>query len=384
MAKLTVYINDSYKKKDGTAAVYIYSYLLKEKVWFKTGVSVDPEKWDPTKKRIKGSGKTISDDNLIIESCKARLNDIFVRYRLQHIELTPDLLKKEYETPSTYIDFYDFFLKTIKEQEKILSENTTRAHYSVLTKMKELKPVLMFSEITVEFLNHYRQFLKITKKNGENTIQKNMAVIKAYLNIAIRKKIISTNPFEHIKIKRISPDRVFLNEMELNKFIDLYKKQWLTPGMQKVLRHYLFSCFTGLRLSDIKRIQHQDIINNTLIFAPQKTKSKIVRVPLTKPALQLIKDENHLKSFGIIFDTYADQVINRHLKTIADGIDFKKNISFHSARHTFATIFLRKTKNLAVLQKLLGHTNIRETMIYAHVLTEDLVNEMAAFNTFVI
>ena len=382
MGKLTVYINESYKKRDGTAAVYVYTYLLKEKVWFKTGISVKPELWDHKKNRIKGSSKEISDNNLIIDSCKARLSDIFVRYRLQHKELTPDLLKKEYKTPSTYIDFYDFFTKFIGEQAKILSPNTIKLHESVLKKMKECKSVLMFSEITVEYLNSYKRFLKITKKNGENTIQKNMGVIKAYLNIAVRKKIINNNPFEHIKIKRISPDRVFLNETELQRFINLYKKRWLNPGLQKVLRHYLFSCFTGLRLSDIKRIQHQDIINNTLIFAPQKTKSKIVRIPLTKPALKLIKDENHLCSYGTIFNTYADQVMNRYLKTIYESINFDKHISFHSARHTFATLFLRNTKNLAVLQKLLGHTNITETMIYAHVLTEDIEKEMCVFDEF--
>jgi integrase len=382
MGKLTIYLNENYTKKDGTAAVYIYTYLLKEKIWFKTGVSVDPEKWDPKKNRIKGSTKEIKDDNLIIESCKSRINDIFVRYRLQHKELTPDLLKKEYKTPSTYIDFYDFFTTQIKEQKNVLTENTIRMHESVLKKMKDFKPVLMFSEISVEFVNNYRRYLKITLKNNENTIQKNLAIIKAYLNIAIRKKVINANPFEYISIKRITADRVFLDDAELNKFIELYKKRLLNPGLQKVLRHFLFSCFTGLRLSDLKRIQHQDIINNTLIFAPKKTKSKIVRIPLTKPALKLIKDENHLRSHGIIFETFADQVMNRHLKTIYESIDFERHISFHSARHTFATIFLRKTKNLAVLQKLLGHTNITETMTYAHVLTEDLTKEMKSFNTF--
>lgn len=382
MNKLTVYLNDGYIKADGTVAVYIYTHLLAKKVRFNTKMLAKPKDFDKLKGRIKGATKEIIDKNLIIDNCKKRITDIFVRYRLQHKELTPDLLKKEYKTPSTYIDFYDFFTQAIKEQAKILSPNTIKLHESVLTKMKVLKPALMFSEITVEYLNSYTRYLKITLKNNENTIQKNMSVIKAYLNIAVRKRIIHDNPFQYIKIKRISPDRVFLNEDELKKFIDLYKKCWLHHGLQKVLRHYLFSCFTGLRLSDIKRIQHQDVINNILIFAPQKTKSKIVRIPLTKPALKLINDENHLCSYGIIFNTYADQVINRHLKTIADNVDFEKHISFHSARHTFATIFLRKTKNLAVLQKLLGHTNIRETMIYAHVLIEDLEKEMKIFNEY--
>lgn len=382
MGKLTIYINASYKKKDGTTSVHIYTYLLKEKVWFNTGVSVNPENWDAKKFRIKGSSKKVKDDNLIIESCKSRLNEVFVRYRLQHKELTPDLLRKEYKTPSTYIDFHDFFTRAIKEQKKILTPNTICMHESVLAKIKKFKEPLMFSEISVEFLNSYKRYLKITLKNNENTIQKNMAVIKAYLNIAIRKKIITENPFKYIKVKRLNSDRVFLTETELQKLIELYKKEWLSPGLQRVLRYYLFSCFTGLRISDIKRIQHRDIINNTLIFAAQKTKSKIIRIPLTGPALKLMHDANPLRSYGNIFSTFTDQVTNRHLKTLADYINLEKHISFHSARHTFATLFLSKTKNIAALQKLLGHTNITETMTYAHVLTEDLEKEMEVFNGF--
>jgi len=350
------------------------------KLWFNTKVLVDPDKFDKLKGRIKGSTKEVRDDNLIIDNCKKRLTDIFVRYRLQNKELTPELLKQEYKTPSTYIDFYDFFDYEIKKN--ILAENTKRLHESVLSKMKEYKSQLMFSEISVDFLKDYKKYLKKKLENNENTIHKNMGVIKAYLNIAVRKNIISSNPFEFFKVKRVAPNRIFLEEHELNHLIDRYKKGWLQPNYQRVLRHFLFSCFTGLRISDLKRITHEHIINDMIIFTPYKTKTKIVRIPLSKPAKKLIKDENPLRLHGYVFKPYADQVMNRHLKKIDDLCDINKGITFHSARHTFATLFLRKTKNIAALQKLLGHTNISETMTYAHILTDDLKTEMKTFDNF--
>lgn len=105
-------------------------------------------------------------------------------------------------------------------------------------------------------------------------------------------------------------------------------------------------------------------------------------MPLTKPALRLIKDANPLRSHGVIFSCYCDQVTNRLLKKITDSVSIYKKVTTHSARHTFATLFLSKTKNLAALQKLLGHTNISETMTYAHILTEDIKDEMDVFNGF--
>ncbi|HAN19599.1 MAG: hypothetical protein A2X13_14835 [Bacteroidetes bacterium GWC2_33_15] len=381
MNKLTVYLKD-YQKSDKTSAVYIYTHLMNEKVRFNTGVSVNPDNWDPIKKRIKGTSKTVKDDNLIIDNCKKRITDAFVRYRLQGKELTPDLLRKEYKIPSTYIDFYDFVEKTILEQKGILSPNTIAMHESVLNKLKLYKKQLMFSEISVEMINDYKKYLKLRLDNKENTIQKNMAVFKSYINIAIRKKIITENPFDHIKIKRINPDRIYLDPEELDKLIELYRKNTLTPNHQRVLRYYLFACFTGLRVSDLKRITHDDIVNNTLVFHAYKTKSKVIKIPLKEPALILIKNAAPLRTVGFIFDTYSDQVTNRHLKKIATAAGIDKEISSHSARHTFATLFLRKTKNIAVLQKLLGHTNISETMIYAHVLGEDVEKEMEVFNDF--
>ena len=112
------------------------------------------------------------------------------------------------------------------------------------------------------------------------------------------------------------------------------------------------------------------IINNILIFEPQKTKNttgKTIKVPLTDFARKLIQDAGRFRVSGNIFDTYSDQKTNVYLKDIAILCGIKKNITFHIARHTFATLFLEETDDLATLQQLLGHSSIMQTMVYAHV-----------------
>lgn len=379
MATVKAWLNDRYKKIDGTCAVYLSVYVHRKKIYFNTGVSVKPGDWNPDKRRIRGTGKKARDQNLIIDKCISRINDVFVRYRLQNKELIPELLKQEYKTPSTYVDFYEFYQRKLDEQKGLLAENTVKQHKTVLKKLKEYKKQLMFSQITKQWLEDYIKFMKNKRNSSPNTIKKHMAILKGYLTLAVRDDIINENPFKYIQLKSSQTNRSYLEPHELDKLWDIYKKERFSENYQRVLRHYLFSCFTGVRISDVKALTHDHIIGDKLVYKPQKQKSKLVKVPLIKPAKQLIQDEGKHRIRGRLFDTYAEAVTNRMLKYIADYSGIPKKISFHSGRHTFATMFLRETKNLAALQRLLGHTNISDTMIYSHILEEDIENDMKVF-----
>jgi integrase len=155
---------------------------------------------------------------------------------------------------------------------------------------------------------------------------------------------------------------------------------------RNTLRTFLFSCFTGLRISDIHNIKMENIVKNTLIFVPIKTSSttnKTLRIPLPEPAQTLIKDVSRLRLYGKIFHTEADQTMNKRLKTILAAMDINKKMSFHCGRHTFATVFLRNGGKLHILQKLLGHHSIKETMKYVHILPDDTEEQMKIFNQFI-
>jgi len=385
MASVNTYLNERYKKKDGTCSVYVYCYVHRQKVRFNTGVSVLPSKWDGEKKRVKGTSNQAKDMNMIIDNCRKRIHDVFVRYRLQNKELTPELLKKEYKTPTTYVDFYDFYRRKVEDQKGLVADNTIKVYWSVYHKLQLFKKELYFSMITVDFLKEYQKFMKHKLKNGQNTIRKHMGILKGFLSMAVQDGIISENPFKFVQIKGQQSDRMYLEPDELHFLWNIYNRKdgegdpWLPGNLQKVLRQYLFSCFTGLRISDIQSITHENIIGDKIVFQPYKQKSKIVKIKLIPAAQQLIKDAGPMKVQGKIFDCYSDQVTNRLLKRIADLAEIPKRLSFHSGRHTFATMFLRKTKNIAALQQMLGHTNIRETMIYSHILENDIDKDMDLF-----
>ena len=370
--------------REGKFPIYIQVSIKRHTVKFSTGFICSKDNWDPEKQHIKGKTKEITDNNLIIDNTKSRIIEIFTRYRLQNRTLTPDLLRQEYRNPSSFTNFLAFIRYQIERRRGEVTHSTIKANQTMVHLLEACKPVIFFQDVNFNLIHDFQKYLK--KKNMKpGTIGKVLSNLKIYTNLALRNKIITDNPFAGIPIRRPAGERTFLMPEELQSLVNLYAKLTLPENHQRVLRYFLFSCFTGLRISDLKKVKPENIVNgNTLIYSPLKTKytAKWVKIPLTDPALKLIQDLPKNKLIGLLFNCYSDQVTNRMLKKIAAAADIDKDITSHTARHTFATIFLRETKNLAVLQKLMGHTNISETMIYAHILTEDLEAEMKIFNKF--
>lgn len=385
MPSVKIFINSNYKKKNGESTIYLIVHLDYKSLKFSTGVSCDPDKFNHEKLRIRGNSQKVKDDNLIIEKSLALMNDIFVRYRLQNIQLTPELLKNEWKNPARRIDFYKFFDEALAERKGDIAHQTYKNHQSAIDKLKEFKPMLTFSEINADFLESYRRWMKKEKLNDINTIYSSMKILKAYLNIAIRKKIIDENPFAHISVKEAKTDRLFLNMEELEVLWNAYTdKKYNNVRLEKTelrdLRHYLFMCFTGCRISDFKNLKPDNIISKTLIYVPVKTvgvKSRAIKVPLNKYALQLIKDEPNNKA--LLFLPIAEQKLNENIKKIAEKLGIYKKLTNHSARHTFATVWLEKTHDLAALQRLLGHSKISDTMKYVHITDAMLQSQMKSF-----
>ena len=179
-------------------------------------------------------------------------------------------------------------------------------------------------------------------------------------------------------------DRVFCTEMELKRLWDVYQNVSFTgeEHLYSVLRHFLFMAFTGLRISDFFALNFDSIVNNTIFFYPVKTraqKKQMVKIPLNRKALQLIADEGNKE--GLIFKPASEQRMNVNLKDLAKMVGINKPLTNHSGRHTFATLFIEKTSDVATLQRLLGHTRIDETMIYVHITEINLHEQMKRFDS---
>jgi site-specific recombinase XerD len=218
-------------------------------------------------------------------------------------------------------------------------------------------------------------------KNNENTIGKSLRTLRTFINVAIRKKKMTENPFTYFRIKKTEGQREYLDLSELNKLHLYYHDLTVKNKVQKeVLLSFLFSCYTGLRYSDIRVLKIKNLKTGFIQIKTIKTNS-MVTIPLSNKAIELInlqsKDhEEHL------LKVYCNKVSNKHLKEISKTLGIEKKLTFHVARHTFATASLTLGIPIEVVSKLLGHTNIRTTQIYARIVDDLKVNEMKKWDRF--
>ncbi len=221
-------------------------------------------------------------------------------------------------------------------------------------------------------MTHYEYYLANNrkKKNNKNTRTNSLKFIKQMLNKALEKGGINELP-TRFKLERIEGNKEHLTMYELKQLQELYHSKKLIPNQQKVLEYFLFACYTGLRYSDICEIKHRhienDVIDNNevkfLVFDMHKT-GKPVDIPILPFPEQFLKDGLPNQN---IFHVFTNQSTNRHLKKIIAVTGIKKNVTFHTARHTLGSTGSDMGMDIQTISAILGHTDIRTTQTYTKV-----------------
>jgi len=388
MVNITLY-HRSYKTDATTGYVWVQFYLLRKKVNFSTKVECATKHWNEKNCRVSAGDKLAADKNLIIENVLSRINKVQVNYKLKNRVLTRDAFMKSYARPDDYENFYAFcddYKKKISNRTEL---TTLNIHKTVLEKLKAYKPELHFDDITLDFITeYYYKHLRKKLENNENTAYKNMSTIRKYVNAAVKAGYMDDNPFEDFHILRTKANYTYLTEEELQKLIKIYRSGSLDEKYHKTLQFFLYMCFSSQHIGDARPMMLEQFGTNTFTYYRVKLRNKKpepVTVPISKSLHNLIKDIAGYRKKGHLFENLpADQTMNRFLKDIAkmDGVKIKKAITHKTGRHTFATFYLNKTKDLNSLKDILGHSDIRETLIYAHVLEREKQKSIDCFDVF--
>lgn len=401
MASVTTVFRKDKLNKKGIAPVN-FRVIKDRKIYYvTTDLKLTADEWDEKNRKVKPKHKNSMYWNNWLATKFAELNNDVIEMNTNEKSLTGRQLRDGIsgKKPS---DFHAFANEVCEDYKLAGQIGTYDKNMSILAKLKEYPKGgnLCFQDITPEFLETYSQYLKSFHKNKINTVNKDFKFIRKVFNDAYRRGLIEHKiiPFNNYKMKTEKTNICFLLEDELA----LFENVATTPGTRLELHKdmFVFAGWTaGIRISDLLLLQWKHFNGIQLDFTIKKTTTQLsIKVP--NKGLSIIekyKPEKPNKN-AFLFPVFTEDLnlndpvevdraisgatsyINKNLKILANKAKIDKNISFHVSRHTWATIALRKGVTLLAVSKLLGHSNIRETMIYAKIVNPDLDLAMDKFN----
>jgi site-specific recombinase XerD len=369
------------QNKQGLNPVYVRAFQQGKKIEIATPVVLPKEDWSQAKQRVKKRNKLHEKYNAILEAYDKKA----LKYVLNNFvhEETPLTLRqfKDYmlSIGQSGESFTDYIFNYLNENKPRLRLESWWSYKSQITKLLKFRKVVCFADITEKFINDYQQYMLSTLGNNENTVSKSLRSLRTFVNIAIRYGYIKNSPFRYITIKKVDGKRDFLTPEELNKLAKVYFSDCIIDRKEKqILQYFLFSCYTGLRYSDLKALKAAAIRDSSLQISMHKT-GYIVSIPLSQKAFELLPNDVKSKQ-NTVFQVYCNKVTNRILKQIGRKYGIQKKLTCHVARHTFATISITLGIPIEVVSKLLGHTNLKTTQVYAKIVDSVKEREMEKWN----
>lgn len=377
-AHFKLIIRTDRKNIDGQCGIYLYANVNGQKKYFTTKKYIRPEHWNPKKQEVKSTAPNFQDTNetiqLFLNKARTWINKANFEDKAVSATDLENLLRSNTLGASGYLDFVRAYMEKYpnKYASKTLDNFLTHAR-----KIEAYRPNIQFNQINLEFWNGYQNYLK-SLGNQQNTIHKQSQLLKKFLNIAVDLGKIENNPLKKVSVKQLEGNRQFLSLDEVNALESLLNEnERLKEKHRRVIRYFLFSCYTGLRFGDVQKLKFKHLFNLT---DPQKAEIRLIMnkterpltIPLNNRALALLPKTNLPNAK--VFHVYGNQVTNRILKEIAVLAKIRKNLTSHCARHTAGTLYLTLSGNVAAVQKLLGHANIKTTLIYAKI-TENVKRE---------
>lgn len=387
--KVMFVIRRNQVNRDGKCSIVIRITVNGEYERLNSTLSIEPELWDSKAAKAIGRTQKILDFNKRIDEIRYVLQDHYYELQKTHGYVTAEMVKNAYmgitAKAESLMPIYDEFLAETKKMVGINRSDKTYQKYErckrrVVEFMKEKynRTDIPLRELKPKFLTDFSVFLATKYKCRQNTVYKFLQLLRMVIIKAQRDGISFPDPYLSYKMTQEKVDRGYLSEDEV---IAIATKEISIPRLDQVRDVFIFACYTGLAYSDLAQLRAENIKKMFdgklwIVTHRQKTKTN-VNVPLLPMAEKILRKYEGQYLDGELLPILSNQKTNAYLKEIADICGIEKNLTFHLARHTFATTMtLGKGVPIESVSKMLGHTNIQTTQIYARITNEKISHDM--------
>jgi len=394
MVKLSLYQLNSKKNSKGESPIYCRINGLDKTINLSLGLFIEPAYWDRKKSSIKNKHPRNLTLNSFIANKKKEILSIIDNYQREGEIISTGLLKallsgKRKIEDKTIINAFDYFItanSTSYSKGTIKHYKTAKNKLKAFLKNEYLMEDISLEKVNYELLTKYNTHLAKIYSNQQNTIEKEIKRVKAVIHLAQKLQWINLDPTNNYRCKTVTTNKVILTQDEIISIenLDLTGKERL--GMIRDL--FLFMAYTGISYSDMQllTINNIQIIDdkNKVIQLNRKKSKELCIIPL------LFKAENFINKYKVlpsaiyndlVFPKISNQKMNEGLKSIAESAKINKKISCHTARHSFACIALDFNVPIESISKVLGHTSIKTTQIYAKISSKKVITDFTTMAT---
>ena len=380
---------------NGEAPIHMRVQIGTQRLDVLTKIYVKPDEWSSESGKLKSNSSEAKRINKLLEGFKMKAFDYQRELMTEGKEVTVENLKaKWYKTSLEKPRMLMGIFKQHNEQMKALINQefspltferygTSYRHTLEFMKWKYQIEDIDIKQLNYEFISNYEFWLKSVRKCDHNTTVKYLSNFKKIVHIAIKHGWLDKDPFVGFKMTKREVERPFLVEEELTRII---AEDFKMPRLRQVRDIFIFCCYTGLAYADGKKLTREEITTSIdgekWIWTSRQKTETTTRVPLMPRALEILdryKDDPQCVNQGRLLPVLSNQKMNNYLKEIADACEITKKMTFHTARHTFATtVTLSNGVPIETVGKMLGHRNLKTTQHYARILdlkvSEDMNN----------
>ncbi|WP_027379106.1 site-specific integrase [Chryseobacterium daeguense] len=389
---LLFYVKKSKINANGEVPIYLRITVDGKITEISTKRTVNTKRWSSGMQKVTGTSEEVKSLNFYLKTFEQKIYNIYHDLIKDNENVTCEILKNKFlGTGELNRTLIPIFLDHNDRMERLIGKEfasgTLGRYKTCLSHIREfLKWKFNLSDIDIKkidftFLNDFEFFLRTERSCNNNSAVKYIKNFGKIVRICLANGWIERDPFLNYSSSFNEVSRVFLNEQELEI---MFNKDFKNERLSQVRFIFLFSCYTGLAYIDTRQLTMDNVNvgldgNKWIYTTRQKTKTKS-NIPLLPKAEEIIeKYANHptCLNSGRLLPILSNQKMNAYLKEIADLCDINKELTYHIARHTFATtITLSNGVPIESVSKMLGHKNIKTTQHYAKILDQKVSDDM--------
>ena len=389
--KILFFLKRDKKRADGTNPIMCRITIDGQMSRFGTKLSISPNLWDVNTSAVIGRTNEAVEINSFLETMKTSIYNVYHDLLTRENNVTPERVKNIYlglEVKNQIVlELYQRHIDDIEKLVGISRSKSTLQKYRVAQKhmadfIKEYYNAsdMSLKEVNHSFLRNFEVYLMSSCGCMENTTAKFLQRFRTIILFAKNNGWITIDPFASYRIKFKKVDRGYLTQEQIEIIM---KKQFSTERLERVRDVFIFCCFTGLSYIDAKNLVEDNIRNSfdgkLWIMGKRVKTDTSYNIPLLDTPQQIIEKYKGKLSDNKVLPVPSNQKLNEYLKEIGSICGINKDLTFHLARHTFATLTLTKGVSIETVSKMLGHTNIKTTQIYARVTDVKVSTDMNLF-----